>query len=53
MAHNIGLIVVAEGVETLGNINALRAMKCDEFQGYITLGSLYLRTVFSNFYTNT
>lgn len=34
LAHNIGLIVVAEGVETLGNINALRAMKCDEFQGY-------------------
>jgi diguanylate cyclase (GGDEF)-like protein len=34
LAHNIGLGVVAEGVETLDNVNALKALECDEFQGY-------------------
>jgi diguanylate cyclase (GGDEF)-like protein len=34
LAHNIGLAVVAEGVETLDNVNALKALECDEFQGY-------------------
>ncbi|KNY28492.1 putative bifunctional diguanylate cyclase/phosphodiesterase [Pseudobacteroides cellulosolvens] len=34
LAHNIGLGVVAEGVETLDNVNALKTMECDEFQGY-------------------
>ncbi|MDP4179996.1 MAG: EAL domain-containing protein [Bacillota bacterium] len=34
LAHNIGLDVVAEGVETIENVNALKALDCDEFQGY-------------------
>lgn len=34
LAHNIGLGVVAEGVETLDNVYALKTMECDEFQGY-------------------
>ncbi len=34
LAHNIGLGVVAEGVETLDNVNVLKTMECDEFQGY-------------------
>ena len=35
MAHSLGLIVVAEGVETNSQLNALRALQCDIFQGYL------------------
>ncbi|MBF0308010.1 MAG: EAL domain-containing protein [Magnetococcales bacterium] len=34
MAHNLGLKVVAEGVETLEHLNYLRTQLCDEIQGY-------------------
>lgn len=34
LAHNLGLRVVAEGVETASMLNALRAMGCDTAQGF-------------------
>ncbi len=34
LAHNLGLSVTAEGVETAQGFSILRAMKCDEAQGY-------------------
>ncbi|MBC8057572.1 MAG: EAL domain-containing protein, partial [Rhizobiales bacterium] len=34
LAHNLGLTVVAEGVETAKVWDALRALECDEAQGY-------------------
>ena len=34
LAHNLGLTVVAEGVETAAIQDRLRALHCDEAQGY-------------------
>ncbi|MDX5445463.1 MAG: EAL domain-containing protein [Zoogloeaceae bacterium] len=34
LAHNLGLTVVAEGVENDAALAALRALRCDEAQGY-------------------
>jgi diguanylate cyclase len=34
MAHSLGMRVVAEGVETLEQIKALKSMQCDEMQGF-------------------
>jgi diguanylate cyclase (GGDEF)-like protein/PAS domain S-box-containing protein len=34
MAHSLGLRVVAEGVETEGQLRYLRKQRCDEIQGY-------------------
>ncbi len=34
MAHNLGIMVVAEGVETAEAWNLLRDLKCDQAQGY-------------------
>jgi len=34
MAHSLKLIVISEGVETLGELEFLRAHDCDEAQGY-------------------
>ena len=36
MAHSLRLTVVAEGVETEKQLEALRALKCDQIQGYLT-----------------
>ncbi len=35
MAHNLRLKVVAEGVETAGQLNYLRLHDCDEIQGFL------------------
>ena len=35
MAHNLGLSVVAEGVETMEQMTLLRDKKCDVIQGYL------------------
>jgi len=35
MAHNLRLKVIAEGVETAGQLNYLRMHHCDEIQGYL------------------
>jgi predicted signal transduction protein with EAL and GGDEF domain len=35
MAHGLGLTVVAEGVETVGQLKALSALGCDRVQGYL------------------
>jgi diguanylate cyclase (GGDEF)-like protein len=34
MAHALGMRVVAEGVESLGQLNVLKALQCDEIQGF-------------------
>ncbi|RJF91786.1 EAL domain-containing protein [Noviherbaspirillum saxi] len=34
MAHSLGMRVVAEGVETLEQIQSLKALRCDEIQGF-------------------
>jgi EAL domain-containing protein (putative c-di-GMP-specific phosphodiesterase class I) len=34
MAHSLGLKVVAEGVETLEQLNFMREHRCDAMQGY-------------------
>lgn len=36
IAHDLGLRVVAEGVETRAALDVLRAWNCDEVQGYFT-----------------
>lgn len=35
LAHDLGLKVVAEGVETLAQLQYIRALKCEEYQGYL------------------
>jgi EAL domain-containing protein (putative c-di-GMP-specific phosphodiesterase class I) len=35
LGHDLGLQVVAEGVETTAEVNALRSMGCDLIQGYL------------------
>jgi EAL domain-containing protein (putative c-di-GMP-specific phosphodiesterase class I) len=34
MAHSLGRLVVAEGVETAGSMGLLRRLNCDQVQGY-------------------
>jgi EAL domain-containing protein (putative c-di-GMP-specific phosphodiesterase class I) len=34
LAHNLGLSVVAEGVESAAILDHLRRLNCDEAQGY-------------------
>ena len=35
LAHNIGVVAVAEGVETEGQLKTLRAIGCESAQGYL------------------
>ncbi len=35
MSHNLGLSVIAEGVETERQLDFLRAQHCDEIQGFL------------------
>lgn len=35
LAHNLDIKVVAEGVETIKQVEALKEMKCEEIQGFI------------------
>jgi len=35
MAHSFGMSVIAEGVETTGQLEYLRALGCEDFQGYL------------------
>ncbi|HTK00627.1 MAG TPA: EAL domain-containing protein, partial [Bordetella sp.] len=35
MAHTLNMEVVAEGVETTTQLNTLRALACDQMQGYL------------------
>ncbi|MBK5274109.1 MAG: EAL domain-containing protein [Desulfuromonadales bacterium] len=60
MAHNLRLKVIAEGVETAGQLNYLRLHKCDEMQGYLysrpviaeEFGELLLKNKMLNFRDN-
>ncbi len=35
LAHNLNLQVIAEGVETIDQLELLRSLKCDEVQGFL------------------
>jgi len=35
LGHNLGMSVIAEGVETVGQRDMLIQMGCDAFQGYL------------------
>ena len=35
LAHNLGLKVIAEGVETQAQLDLLRRMDCEQAQGYL------------------
>jgi diguanylate cyclase (GGDEF)-like protein len=35
MAHSFGMSVIAEGVETVEQLDFLRTLQCEEFQGYL------------------
>jgi EAL domain-containing protein (putative c-di-GMP-specific phosphodiesterase class I) len=34
MAHNLGMSVVAEGIETIEQLNQLKSLQCEYGQGY-------------------
>jgi len=35
MAHALGMKVVAEGVETMEQLEFIRELRCEEYQGYL------------------
>jgi EAL domain-containing protein (putative c-di-GMP-specific phosphodiesterase class I)/response regulator of citrate/malate metabolism len=35
LGHNLGMTVTAEGVETVAQLDSLRAMHCDAYQGFL------------------
>jgi len=35
MAHSFGMSVIAEGVETIAQLEILRALGCEDVQGYL------------------
>jgi diguanylate cyclase (GGDEF)-like protein/PAS domain S-box-containing protein len=47
LGHGMGLVVVAEGVESEETLAVLRDMGCDEYQGFIDGGPGVLREVMS------
>lgn len=51
MAHSLGLKVVAEGVETIEQLNFMRTHQCDAMQGYY-LSKPLLADDFENFLKN-
>lgn len=36
IGHELGMVVLAEGVETVGELEAIRTAGCDQVQGYLT-----------------
>ncbi len=40
LSHNLGMDVIAEGVETAGQLERLRRLGCDFAQGYFFSGAL-------------
>jgi len=51
LAHALGLRTVAEGVETQSQIDKLRALQCDEAQGYLYAKALSAAELASNWLT--
>ena len=52
MAHALGMTTVGEGIETAGQLEALRALGCDEGQGYLMsrpLGPEQLAAIFDEY----
>src|SRR5262249_6065090 len=45
LGHNLGLKVVAEGVETAQQARALRAYQCDEAQGFLFARAISARDI--------
>lgn len=45
LGHNLDMRVIAEGVETQQQLDALRALECDYFQGFLTSSAVTPRSV--------
>lgn len=59
LSHSLGLEAIAEGVETIDQLNSLQSLGCQKFQGYLFSAPLPVKTVsaelalnFSNQYLN-